>query len=314
MTVHLISVGLSLLAAAYDPREKVTDPFVQRALREHPPRELLSPARDAGDVLSQLETMLRDSHQPSGEVLEFRGRVRETLVDRWPGSISAEVETFEAETGDARLSCDDTVVLVASDTPDGVRAAFWNAAALTAGDLTRISIVNRPQHVQEVPNGSVGIAMVRGMDVGTEQGFAEAMSALGALARGLLDRPKTQREGLTCHLSGGFKAAIPYLLAVAEWVKSAGDRWSGEVSAIVRHETTTSGPIHLPLRQLPLAAIELEVLSGWDADGRRCDRPGHAVLEGYAYVQDRNGSGWRMTPFGLGLKEVFRTTQSSLPR
>jgi hypothetical protein len=147
------------------------------------------------------------------------------------------------------------------------------------------------------------------MDVGNQAGFVKAMGWMGTLAKGLLDQPHRAGEPLACQLSGGYKAAIPYLIGLAEWIRSAG--WDGEVEAFVQHETTTGPPIRLPLRQIPAETVRLELGQGWDQHDRRTGRP-PGLLAGYAYAYNEGRRAWELTPFGVGLRAVFGYSQPGL--
>jgi hypothetical protein len=109
-------------------------------------------------------------------------------------------------------------------------------------------------------------------------------------------------EPFRFYLSGGFKAAIPYLIGLAEGLRSLDPE--REVSAYVLHDTTRSAPIRVPLRRLLPQVIRAH-LAGFDPDGTRSDRPSGtaALLEGYAF--ERDGRRWRLTAFGEGLRALF---------
>jgi hypothetical protein len=183
-----------------------------------------------------------------------------------------------------------------------LRAGLWNAAALVDGDLARIRYAADPQQATPPAVGQVLIVRVPGMDAGTQAGFVQAMRGLGRLAKRLLDRAHPPApEALRCYLSGGYKAAIPYLIGLVEWIWSAG--WDGDVEAFVLHETTDA-LIPLPLRRIP-RDLAVEALStGWDTAGAHASHP-HPALTGYAYDWDAVHQVWKLTPFGEGMREVF---------
>jgi len=145
-------------------------------------------------------------------------------------------------------------------------------------------------------------ARVKGLDAAWESGFRDAMKGLGTLGRRLLDSPDIgQDDGYRFYLSGGFKAAIPYLIGLAEGMRSAGG--NREVDAYVLHETGGAGAIRLPLRRM-IAAQVAEELSLFDEDtGLSKQLPKPALLNGYAYECD--GISFRLTPFGVGLRALF---------
>ena len=131
------------------------------------------------------------------------------------------------------------------------------------------------------------------------------MDGLGTLGRNLLRSGElTGGEAFRFYLSGGFKAAIPYLIGLAEGLRSVD--LSHPVDAFVQHETAGPGapPIRLPLRRLIAAQVE-EELAGYDSSGVRKGVPGAALLTGYAYEVSGNGKKCTLTAFGEGLRALF---------
>lgn len=152
------------------------------------------------------------------------------------------------------------------------------------------------------------------------------MLARQVFASGSLKEP----EEFRFYLSGGFKAAIPYLIGLAEAVRSV-DRecleaigagaavppsGSYPVKAFMLHESATRHPsaetkvptIELPLRRLVARAVRSE-LSDFK-DGRRVGKPRYTTLEGYAYEITGGGPDpetceLSLTPFGVGLQALF---------
>lgn len=314
MTVFLVSVGVSLLESAADYR-KQTDRKVRDALRHYPPADLFRAITPAtADTASQwltgaLSPVGEPAHSPTNAAaLQARATCAESAL--WPSRMSAELDTFAggAQAGH-RLDRADTAILICSDTAPGLLAGVWNAVALAAGDVSRLRYIVDPRQVETSVAGTVTIARVPGLDVGDQAGFIEAMRWMGSLAKDLLDRPRPRREPLVCHLSGGYKAAIPYLIGLTEWIRSAG--WGGPVDAFVQHETTLGQRIRLPLRQIPAETVRSELGAGWDEDGRRKSRPA-GMLEGYAYDWNEVRREWELTPFGVGLRAVFGSQQPGL--
>lgn len=318
MTVILISVGVSLLDGAEDWRRH-TSP-VRAALRDHPPEGLItrSTATSAQAASRWLAGALAPAtalgHDPvAAETL--RDHARDALVHLWPVDMSAELNTFaRAPQPGHRLRASDTAVLLCSDTVRGLLAGAWNAMALTGGDATRVRYVDDPRQVLACETGTATVARVPGLDIGNNTGFVTAMRWLGDLAHGLLHRSAAGPdpavpEPLACHLSGGYKATIPYLIGLAEWLRSAG--WNGTVDALVHHEATAGPPVRLPLRQIPAETVRDELGQGWDDHGQRRTRP-PGLLAGYAYDYDPDRDVWALTPYGVGLRAVFGRQQPGL--
>jgi hypothetical protein len=139
------------------------------------------------------------------------------------------------------------------------------------------------------------------LDAGDERGFREAMRGLGVLGRDLFDLTSAEGDAFRFYLSGGFKAAIPYLIGLAEGLRSLpGPR---QVDAFVLHDTAprSSAPIKLPLRHMNSGLVDQQLegfKNGWQ---RRPPAP--AFLEGYAY--ETTESGCKLTAFGEGLRVLF---------
>jgi hypothetical protein len=311
VTVQVISVGRSILNALAEPYRTFTErPELASAIARVKPDQLLAAAGVTGHDRDGASSWLSGALAPSGtpgrpqQADKLAEATRAIRPDLWPGDFSAELQTFRSLPG-ARypLPTADIALLVCSDTPDGLLAGAWNAAALAGGDLSRVRYLPSPGIRPGPFRGNVVVARVPGMDAANEEGFRRAMGGLGTLARGLLRSGElTDREPFHFYLSGGFKAAIPYLIGLAEGVRSLDA--ARPVKAFVLHETSEEGapPIRLPLRHL-IAALVQDELSGFDADGVRTSVPKPALLDGYAY--EVIGKKCRLTAFGEGLRTLF---------
>lgn len=301
MTVHLISVGKSVLtflaephADAYPIDEDLLPKIEGAGLAGFP----VTQAHDAEAVHAWLERCLvRRERQPRDELAAACAAAE---PERWPRWVSAELNGLAA--GHA---AGDGIVLITSDTPDGLRSALWNAVALARRDLDRIEYAGELHHPGLPPgpvDGQVLIVRVPGMHAGNEKGFREAMRGLGVLGRHLAYSAGLAPDAaFRFHLSGGYKAAIPYLIGLAEGLRSLpGGR---RVEAYVLHEDTEGAPIRLPLRCPTPESVRRELSRGWDSRGYRPDPPKPEALAGYAYEPD--GEGWRLTAFGEGLRTLF---------
>ncbi len=334
MTVHLISVGLSMLDALADPSQKLTGkPDLIGAIdREQPFRlfeaEGIGEDRDAAN--KWLAGALGADGAP-GHNAASAARLRELATairpDLWPLDMSAETATFDRVPGTSfPLRSTDIAVLICTDTPRGLLAGVWNALVLTDADLTRIRYLPEPGGQLGDIKGHAVLARVPSMDAADETGFRRAMAGLGLLARRIFESGQLVKgEEFRFYLSGGFKAAIPYLIGLAEAVRSIDkqrlrdlgvehvmpDDGPYPVQAFVLHETAgpKAPPIRLPLRRLVAAAVRQE-LTGYDQAGRRTGRPGSGLLDGYAYeVSGRPGKETcQLTAFGEGLRVLFGVT------
>jgi hypothetical protein len=320
MTVHFISVGVSLLDSLDAARQRTSlQPELIAAIRDRKPQSLLADQGiGSGDAAS---TWLTNGTAPAGSA--FRDEDVAALIsgvcaavrpDLWPSALSAELDTFARASGPGHLlRSADIALLISSDTVTGLTAGLWNAAALTRADLGRISYLPKPGEPPGSARGHAVLVRIPGLDVGDNAGFSEAMEGLGRLGRNLLDADDVSAaEPFRFYLSGGFKAAIPYLIGLAEGLRSIGP--GRDVSAWVLHDTTRSAAIRLPLRSFIAGTVQGQ-LGCFAADGTRPDKPGGpAVLEGYAYEQDPGGKKWRLTPFGKGLRSLYGLDSEGLRR
>lgn len=322
--MHLISVGLSVLRRLRDPDGELPDgnEDLARAIRRCDPR----PGKlvDSGTTRQEASDWLAKTLADGQSAARFLDVVKAVQLAKWPRSMSAELETFAKgqQSGTFVLAGGDIAVLICSDTPDGLLAGLWNALALAGGDLSRVNYIPDPSFALGNVRGRVVLARVTGMDAG-DAGFRDAMGGLGLLARHLLASGSlTQPEEFRFNLSGGFKAAIPYLIGMAEAVRSIDAACLSDlgaahlmpqdgpypVTAYVEHETAgpDAKPIPLPLRRLPAGTIRKE-LSGYakdkSGDWARTTLPNSALLDGYAY--DIRGKRCVLTAFGAGLRALF---------
>ncbi|GAA3985398.1 hypothetical protein FOF52_06390 [Thermobifida alba] len=316
MTVHLVSVGLSLRNSLVNKPDQCLD-------------------GDHEDVLHALIDRASEMIPASGDLIRHRRHLSEQLVpgtplaadlaaeigevrpDLWLSRVSAELASL-ARYSDSRSKplprkarlgsrSKDTVVLLATDTVPGLRSALWNALALTSGDPTRIVWFANPQDTVGHAAGRVIIAPIPGLAVGGDTAMFQAMGSLGRLGHTLIRHIVGPGADYVFHLSGGYKATIPYLIGLAEGMR--GLVHNGEVasvSAYVLHEDDLNSLIRLPLRVLPYEVLEKE-FEGVDKNDQPSNGMGrrllpmspHRLLEGYAY--ERHREEWRLTPFGEGL-------------
>jgi hypothetical protein len=326
MTVHLISVGVSLLKAMEHPGSKKLGGDLSRACHDTQAFSTLTfdfsaTQREAASrwVTGALPGPDEPGHEPA-RAGHLRDIADELDIGLWPARISAEIETFRYASEAFPLSEDDIAILICSDTAEGLLAAVWNALGLVKGAFSRVAYVPEPDKGVGNVRGKAVIARVEGMDAASSDRFRDATRHLGALACGLFaSRSLNKEDDFRFYLSGGFKAAIPYLIGMAEAIRSL-DKvrlaelrvpelapGSGEafpVRAFVMHEMSDPPkPIELPLRRLSSTAIRRE-LAGFT--GGICREPREsALLEGYAYETLPGGNGYQLTPFGEGLKTLF---------
>jgi hypothetical protein len=326
MTVHLISVGVSMLKAMEHPGSKKLSGDLSRACHDTQAFSTLTfdfstSERDKASrwVTGALPGPGEPGHEPAraGQLRDIAG---ELDIGLWPPRISAEIETFRYASDAFPLSEDDIAILICSDTAEGLLAAVWNALGLVQGDFSRVAYLPEPERDVGNVRGKAVIARVEGMDAASSGRFRDAMRHLGVLACGLFASGSlTKADDLRFYLSGGFKAAIPYLIGMAEAIRSLDENRLAElgvpdlapgnggvfpVRAFVMHELSDPPkPIELPLRRLNATAIRRE-LAGFTGGVSRDSRES-TLLEGYAYEKLADGTGYQLTPFGEGLVTLF---------
>ena len=290
--------------------------------------EQLTQATRAGTAMRKQLAAVLDRHRP---------------WQRWSAGASAELTSIAAgyrrQRGDAvQLRDGDTAVLIASDTADGLRAALFNAVILagvqdgdTESALDRIAYFPEPSDALFDYGGQRSVAIMRipGMDVGDRDGFVQAMQGLGIIGRGIADRidpdPRDRAAAADAptavfHLSGGYKAAQPYVIGLAEALR--GKTSPSRVDACVIHESSKAvEALRVPLKSLDRELLEAELAeiaakeevqdgSAFDGNGLlqlEFEAPPQTVLRGYACEPVQGPSGkWRLTPFGAALLELFR--------
>lgn len=129
--------------------------------------------------------------------------------------------------------------------------------------------------------------------------FSEAMAHVAAAMVWAARLHRSHGEELTIHLSGGYKATIPYLVALAEYVQAA---WP-PVRAWCLHEGDADDnpapqPVAIGLRRVGLRA-DLDCLE----QARTGKLPGNDRLLGFAYTDV--GGRAALTPIGYALNSVF---------
>jgi hypothetical protein len=338
VTVYVISVGTSVLDTLDKPRDllrKDDQRPLKTAIEAANPSQLLLKAKKpildtqkeaASNWITSALAPSGDPERDDEEADMLTEVVKAVRPEQWLPGFSAELQTYRSLTGTWRpIAPRDIVILICSDTPRGLLAGLWNALALTGriADVMYLPTLSDTGPRLSEARGRVVIARVPGMDAGDDRGFCDAMSGLGILARNVFKYGALEpAEKFKFALSGGYKASTPYLIGMAEAIRSVDKRLLDELSAgqlmpgvgkpdlvraYVLHDTSPD-PIRLPLRRLAADAVRDE-LADFNAEGSRKKKglPEYATLEGYAY--DAKGTpgqeACELTPFGAGLRELF---------
>lgn len=308
MTVHVISVGVSLRDSLAEPHKSLAAASaLLLAIRAGKPLLVMDGKQvdDAEEASRWLAGALTAEGHPGRDAASAArlAEVSEQVkAGQWPARLSAELDTFaRVMQGGARLGSGDIAVLISSDTSGGLLSGLWNAVVLAGGKPDRVRYLASAAESPAGLRGRVGLVRIAGLDAEDEEDFRTAMRGLGMLGRRLLDEGGIDpAEPFRFYLSGGFKAAIPYLIGLAEGLRSLpGNR---PVNAYVLHEATTSAAIRLPLRYIAPEIVRQE-LGRWGGSAVRSSPPRDRFLDGYAY--EPYADGWRMTAFGDGLCELF---------
>lgn len=315
MTVHLISVGISLadfFSTATD--EERWGGYITEAQKIEEfwdkDRLGLAPAastRTEADLLHAAFALDAGVDLPRFNALSFLQTLAdEVRPETWTTrrGLSAELDTILAH-GLRRIVDTDLTVLLCSDTPKGRACGIWTAISLAGGDVGRVLYldgIDVDTHLERPENGRIVVVNIPGLDATKDSEFHTSMKAVGHLGRLLIghdDRPALigAKEPVWFHLTGGYRATIPYLIAAAEWLRSLGH----DAQAHVLPEKA-EGTVPIPLRRLRPDWVHSE-LAGFDSRGLSDSRPEDGLLEGYAYELRGNGSA--LTSFGMGMRVFF---------
>ncbi|QTD99991.1 hypothetical protein [Streptomyces cyanogenus] len=314
MTLHLVSVGSNLVDALSAPSGiSGLDPDLADAIRDESPARVLSDTVGSDNQAAAVE--LGACLSPGTDQHRYLAQLTQAVKPGlWPSGISAELDTLTRVPGGRRhlaagSTSNDVAVLLATDTVDGLTAALWNALALTEGDLDRVEYLPSPAELPSAPRGRALVVRVPGLDAHTEGDFTRAMEGLGTLGRTLVTKvADSGDEDFLFHLSGGYKAAVPYLIGLAEGLRSL--RRTGTVQAFMLHRDTLGKPIRLPLRRMRIEVLH-EVLHPFRETGKTPCSPGNDVLEGYAYDLTDSGD-YELTAFGAGLLALIGRPEEPL--
>jgi hypothetical protein len=249
--LHVVTVGRSILDRLDSnlPRlRSVLDPA------------LLTP-RSVGDTLCELTR--------AGEIDPTALLPDDAAADIRDASwrLTAEWTSLKAYRAAPAAIPDAAVIYVASDTEDGLRAATLVALHDTrAGNgynsVLRYQQVPDPEPLIVDHTGRVVVVRVPGLDFSSSRKEGDrTWRALGDLGRTVARTAQANGWSVVLHLSGGFKAAIPYLLVMAEGIRtrlrmsdSAQTPRGLTVSAVCVHESSIGSDqpylVALPVRYL----------------------------------------------------------------
>lgn len=315
MTVHLISVGISLadfFATATDEErwggyvpaaQEIEESWAKDRLGLDP----ASPTRTEADHLDVAFAPTSGVDLPRFNALNFlQALADEVHPHTWTArrGLSAELDTILAH-GLRQITDTDLTVLLCSDTPEGRACGIWTAISLAAGDVGRVLYldgIDDTTRLERPEQGRIVVVNIPGLDATKDSEFHTSMKAVGHLGRLLIGHDDQtalvgEKEPVWFHLTGGYRATIPYLIAAAEWLRSLGHNAQAHV---LPEKAVRTVPI--PLRRLHPKWVRDE-LAGFDNRGWSDHRPEDGLLEGYAYELRSDGA--ELTGFGMGMRVFF---------
>ncbi|MDQ3154098.1 MAG: hypothetical protein M3R63_21050 [Actinomycetota bacterium] len=259
--LHLIPVGRSLL----DQIDRGTLPALQSALAVD---ELPGSADTVGEALQRATGQ---HHELDLDYLGLTGMSRATsTVD---SSMAAEWTSVSAVAAEPRYDAVDgqAYVFIATDSDDGLRAATLVA---TRYQHTTIRYLHEPLTIGPllVKLGDVYVCRIPDLDLGVRQPTSTTWRSLGRVGRLVADTAKQTGGGewdVVMHLSGGYKAMIPYLMVLGEGVHSRlrdhelGPRHRPKIRAVAIHDPSSGKDPAKPriVIDIPVRAIDSELLA-----------------------------------------------------
>lgn len=315
MTVHLISVGISLadfFATATDEERWGGYVTAAQTIEEFWDKDRLglapaSPERTEAQHLHDAFSLDAGVDLPRFNSLNFlQALADEVHPHTWATrrGLSAELDTVLTH-GLRRITDTDLTVLLCSDTPEGRACGIWTAISLAAGDVHRVLYldgIDADTRLERPEHGRIVVVNIPGLDATKDSEFRASMRAVGHLGRLLIGHDGQAaligaKEPVWFHLSGGYRATVPYLIASAEWLRSLGH----DAQAHVLPEKAIR-TVPIPLRRLRPDWVHSE-LTGFDDRGWSRTRPEDGLLEGYAYELRSDGA--ELTAFGTGMRTFF---------
>ncbi|NKZ07297.1 hypothetical protein [Actinomadura latina] len=233
---------------------------------------------------------------------ELEKQAAASRLPEWSTRVSAEVNTVAVRVLQplpALLAAGHRILLLASDTGEGMAAALTCAYIFAGGDTGRIGCVTAPTDEdaalgfsERLPGGRVTVVRIPRL-APDSSGLRDAVAAIGYVLRAAYDLGGP----LEVHLTGGFKITLLHTLTMTEILYS---RNPVRTSAwyIFDEAKGAKGPDRLDLRRFPeehLCAMRRE-LSGVALTGRV---PVGGSYRGVAWKETADGRAV-LTEFGHG--------------
>jgi hypothetical protein len=202
-------VGISLLGRI----DAGALPALAPALRPTPAQVVGNPA---GAVRAMLRWATRADTVLPADVLLTDAQLQQV---RHPDSrvLSAEWSTVDAAR-DSQSGAD-AIILLASDTDDGLRSALF-VAARYPGEIRYLDDPLGWDLPPPVTPGGVYLCRIPGLNLARSILATPVWRALGRVGRLVAYDARSADRQVVFHLSGGYKAVIPYLMVMAETLRS----------------------------------------------------------------------------------------------
>ncbi|MGH3842090.1 MAG: hypothetical protein ACRDS0_11690 [Pseudonocardiaceae bacterium] len=309
--LHLIPVGVSLLKQIDDGNL----PLLTSALADG---ELPGSADTVWEALSKATG---PRHELDLDRLKLTGTPRATVAS--DPSMAAEWTSVRAVRDDADYSAAGgrAYVLIATDSDRGLRAATLVAMRYRH---TTVRYLHEPLQAGPLAAdpGDVYICRIPDLDLGEREPTSVTWRSLGAVGRMVVDTVTQTGHGewdVVVHLSGGYKAMIPYLMVLAEGVHSRlrneplGPGRRPKIHAVAIHDPSDGtnpnqarNVIDIPVRAFDgdlLADVrKLAALTQPDTDDVGPDAP--VDLRGL-FIDRKNGRPYHLTSAGLIMVKVL---------
>lgn len=246
-TLHVLTTGSSLLDKiehwAQDSHSSMVGALVPGAVPPDTVHEMLSTERTAADNTLNVQGLL----QP----------VQRSLLAAASPEDAAEWTSVHAVRSDGGFATPDaeSYLFLASDTDKGLRAATFLAVG---HDPRSVHYVPEPldHGGQWILPEQAWICRIPRLDLGTTGPTGHTWRSLGAAGRLVANTVEQDPRNWTVmvHFSGGYKAIVPYVMILAEAIRSRLRTLDMPVRAVALHESSVrlgnALAVEVPVRHL----------------------------------------------------------------
>ncbi|MFT4136278.1 hypothetical protein [Microbacterium sp.] len=332
-TVHFVTVGLSIFQTLKDERDDgplgsgfafnvlshgIRQGAVEVTAKKDPSKGV--PTYAAGWGYDGDRAHNNEQSRTATDLKKLLAEIEsEDLYDSGLRRVSAELDSLGAHLTPhdlesmPRVGPSDVTVFLVSDTDACKAAAFWNVGLLTKGTFRNVHWIDDGFTTQrDLDAGHIYIGTVRDLEAGSLPRFAQDLGRLAVQMHG--DMSRSRHTKAVFHLSGGYKAAVPYFLAMAEWLEYP-ESQRLKVAAYAMHEDDRK-KVSLPVRRIAAEGDEktyvrwLYPVVGEARSGPEPYLPDvkDRRLDGYAYRSRMSAAGEEKiddTDLGWGLSALL---------